>query len=246
MHSIDFNADLGEGYTTDNEVMSFISSANIACGSHAGDEDSMKRAVELCIQHSIAIGAHPGFQDRENFGRKEMHLSHEALFELITRQIFLLKKITASFGAPLHHVKPHGALYNMAAADEKMAAQVCLAIKEVDASLILYGLDASALITEAKKTGLANAPEAFADRAYLDNGQLAPRSINGAVIEDPDQVSRQVSDIVLNNSLVSIHGKKIPVQAKTICMHGDSKKAVVMASHIFSILKKHQVVITTV
>ena len=154
MHAIDLNCDMGEGLTNDALLMPYISSANIACGYHAGDESIMKHTVDLALLNGVAIGAHPGFNDKANFGRTEMHLSLEEVHELITVQLYVLQKITENLGAKLHHVKPHGALYNQAAKDKLLALAIASAVKDIDKNLILFGLSGSFLISEAIEIGM--------------------------------------------------------------------------------------------
>ena len=181
---VDLNCDMGEGIGNDAAIMPFISSANIACGYHAGDEETMKQIVELCIKHNVAIGAHPSFDDKKTFGRTDMHLPASEIYNLVTKQIHLLDKIAKQQGASLHHVKPHGALYNMSAKDTELATTIASAIKDVDAKLILYGLSNSYSIVKANELGLKSANEVFADRTYQDDGSLTPRSQPNALIED--------------------------------------------------------------
>jgi len=201
MLTIDLNCDMGEGMSNDAALMQFISSANIACGFHAGDEDTMKRTVELALHHDVAIGAHPGFADKENFGRREMKLSEDEVRNLISEQIFALKKITDSFQTSIHHVKPHGALYNMAAREKSLAHTIAGAVKDLDANFILYGLSGSHSISEAKSIGLKTAGEVFADRTYQNDGSLTPRSRTNALIEDETKCVQQVLQMVKSNSV---------------------------------------------
>jgi len=243
---IDLNCDMGEGLDNDALLMPFISSANIACGYHAGDEDMMKRTIELALQNDVAIGAHPGFADKENFGRTEMHLSNEEVYELVSTQIHLMKQLCDSFGASLHHVKPHGALYNMAAKDPALANSIAKAVKDSDSNLILYGLSGSHLISEAKNIGLATASEVFADRSYQDDGTLTPRSQPGALIEDEKISLQQVMQMVKEQTVTSINKKIIPISAETICIHGDGKHAVAFAKTIHQSLKENKIEIKAV
>jgi UPF0271 protein len=234
----DINCDMGEGIGNDDDIMPYIDSANIACGYHAGDEDTMKRTVELCLKHNVNIGAHPSYMDRENFGRTDIRLPLNELYDLITTQINLLDKITKEFGVRLHHVKPHGALYNMSARSKQRAAVVALAVKDFDDSLILYGLSKSYLISEAKKIGLKAWNEVFADRTYADDGRLTPRDKPGALIETAEQAVQQVMQMVEKGFVTSIGGKEIPVAAETICIHGDGEHAVEFLKAINNALRK--------
>lgn len=232
MHNIDINCDMGEGIGNDAAIMPFISSASIACGYHAGDEDTMKRTVELAMKHHVAIGAHPSFMDRENFGRTDIRLPLSEVYDLVTKQIHLLGDISKKFGTKLHHVKPHGALYNMAARAKPMAAVIALAVKDFDDRLKLYGLSNSHLIIEAKKIGLKAVNEVFADRAYQDNGRLVSRSKPGALINDTTEVVQRVLQMINEGTVTTLSGKIIPVAAETICIHGDGEHAVDFAKAI--------------
>ena len=241
MLTIDINCDMGEGIGNDEAIMPFITSANIACGYHAGDEEIMKQTVESAIKHNIAIGAHPSFLDRENFGRTDMHLPNNEIYDLLTAQISLLEKVAIGSGMQLHHVKPHGALYNMAARNNKMAAIICLAIKDVNVELVVYGLSGSHLITEAKKIGLKAASEVFADRTYQDNGSLTPRTNTNALIEGQDNAVFQALQMITQKRVTSVNGKDIPIVADTICIHGDGKNAVGFAKTIHQNLKQNNI-----
>lgn len=237
---------MGEGLDNDALLMPLISSANIACGFHAGNAEIMKRTIELAIENNIAIGAHPGFKDQPNFGRTEMVLSEQELFDLMTEQIYLLKKIVASFGKKMHHVKPHGALYNMAARDENMARIIAASIKSVDASYILYGLSGSKLISEAIAAGLPTASETFADRTYQKDGSLTARNLTGAMIEKTEDSLQQVLQMIRDKSVTTIDGLTIPIKADTICIHGDGKQAVAFADLIRKNLLLNQITIQTI
>ena len=230
--TIDINCDLGEGCGHDAELMGLISSANIACGLHAGDEDTMARTVELAIENAVAIGAHPSYADRENFGRTEMFLAQNEVFDLVAQQIFTLRRICDVAGAELHHVKPHGALYNQAAKDRNLAAAIAKAVNEVDEGLTLYGLSGSYLISEAAAVGLKTASEVFADRTYQNDGTLTPRSRPDALITDADASLSQVFQMIEEQSVTTTSGKTVPLRAETICLHGDGEHAVSFASKI--------------
>jgi len=238
MQNIDINCDLGEGMNNDEAIMPFINSANIACGYHAGDEDTMMRTVELALKHNVHIGAHPSFLDRENFGRTDIRLPLSEVYDLVSKQINILKDIVKSFGTTLHHVKPHGALYNMAARAKPLAAVIALAVKDADEKLKLYGLSGSHLINEAKKIGLKSASEVFADRTYQDNGFLTSRLKQGALISDTDKALQQVLQMIKEGTVVTISGKTIPIIAETICIHGDNEHAVEFAKAIHQAVKQ--------
>jgi 5-oxoprolinase (ATP-hydrolysing) subunit A len=233
MHTIDINCDLGEGFPNDAALMSYISSANIACGYHAGDTDTMKATIELCLKHHVAIGAHPGYDDKANFGRTDMTLSDCALYDLVAEQITLMQDTCKTMGANLHHVKPHGALYNMAAKNATMSRIIAEAIKAIDPTLILYGLTKSHLIAEAKQIGLRTADEVFADRTFMPDGQLTPRTHPDAMLTTLGGSFAQVLMIVQFKKTAAIDGSTIDVNADTVCIHGDGKNALDFAKKIY-------------
>lgn len=235
---IDINCDIGEGMGNDKLLMPFLSSANIACGYHAGDSTTMWQTVELAIKHNVAVGAHFSFLDKEGFGRKEMKLSKEEIYDLITQQLILLNEIVTSFDIILRHVKPHGALYNMSATDAVLANTIANAVKDFDSSLFLFGLSGSHSISEAKKLGLKTANEVFADRTYQDDGSLTSRSKPNALIEDADKVVAHVLQMIQEGTVTTVSGKAIPIVAETICIHGDGKHAVEFAEAIYSAVKR--------
>jgi len=235
--SVDLNCDMGEGLANDALIMPYISSANIACGYHAGNEAIMKRTVELAMMHQVKIGAHPGFADRLNFGRLEMKLSNDALNDLISEQIFLLQKITTALGTNVTHIKPHGALYNMSAKDLDIAYTIAKLVYGIDPHLVLFGLSGSYSISEAKKCGLKTASEVFADRTYQDDGSLTSRSLPNAMIESEADSIQQVLIMIQDQKVMSVNGKSVPIIADTICIHGDGSHAVQFARNIFHQLK---------
>lgn len=241
----DINCDMGEGITDpafpagrDELIMPFITSANIACGYHAGDATTMRQTVELAIQYNVAIGAHPSFLDRENFGRIEMKLENNEVYDLVTQQLYILNEITTAFGGKLNHVKPHGALYNMAAKNTALSGVIAKAVKDFDASLLLFGLSGSHSISEANKIGLKTVSEVFADRTYQDNGTLTPRSQTDALLKTVDEVVKQVMQMVTDKTVTTVTGKKISVQADTICIHSDGEHAVAFAKAIQNAINK--------
>lgn len=243
MLTIDLNCDMGEGMPYDADIMPYISSVNIACGYHAGNDEIMKRTVELALQNNVAIGAHPGFADKENFGRKEIYMLRRNYYELIIEQLAILKKITGSFSVTIHHVKPHGALYNMAARDKTLAAIIAQAVKDFDDKLILYGLSGSESINEAKALNLQSANEVFADRTYQDDGNLTPRSQTNALIEDENASIQQVLQMITQKTVTSVNNKTVPIIAETICIHGDGEHAVEFAKLIHQNLKQNHIAI---
>lgn len=234
----DFNCDMGEGIGNDEAIMPYITSANISCGFHAGNGDTIRHAMGLAIKHNIRIGAHPSFRDKENFGRKEMHIGHDKLYAIILEQLIKIDLIAKEKGTTLHHVKPHGALYNMAAKDVEIATTIALAIKDFNETLILYGLSGSHLIREGKTLGLPIANEVFADRTYQDDGSLTLRSQNNALIESEEQCIQQVLQMIKQGTVTTISGKIIPIIADTICIHGDGSHALSFAKKIHESLKQ--------
>ena len=229
---IDLNCDMGEGYGNDAELMKYISSANIACGFHAGDVETMRRTVELAIAHEVAIGAHPGYRDRENFGRTEMSLSRDEVRRLIFDQLEALKAECGRQGAKIRHIKPHGALYNQAAKDRELASALAKAVSEFDSGLIFYGLSGSLMIEEADRVGLKTASEVFADRTYQFDGTLTPRSQPDALILETETSLTQVLDMVKYSRVRSADAIMVPIKAETICIHGDGPNAVEFAKLI--------------
>ena len=246
MMTIDLNCDMGEGIGNDAFVMPFISSANIACGFHAGDMDTMKRTVELALQHHVAIGAHPGFDDKANFGRTEMQLSSKQLFDLITQQIFILQNICTELGATIHHIKPHGALYNMAATNAEMSKTIALAIQSINKNFILYGLSGSEMIAQANAIGLKTASEVFADRTYQNDGTLTSRKRINALIEDENISIAQVLQMIQQQMVTTVSNNNINIKADTICIHGDGKHAVDFAKRIYETLKQSHIEIKAI
>ena len=239
---IDVNCDLGEYPGTDNTgndelIMPFISSANIACGFHAGDPFTIEKTIMLARKSGVKIGAHPSYPDRENFGRKSMRMSDNDLRETLIYQIRALKTIAEASGEILSHVKPHGALYNDAAADYNLAMVIVQAIKSVDNSLLLFGPYGSQLSRAAFDEGLKFVGEFFADRAYNDDGTLVSRKITGSVLHDTKMVIERVLKMVKDKEVITISGKTIPITAHTVCIHGDNELAPVFARELMSELK---------
>ena len=223
---------MGEGAGNEKELMPFINSANIACGYHAGDAAIMQQAIQLCLQHAVHIGAHPSFLDRTNFGRTPMQLPAAAIYSLVTEQLKIISAIALKCGATLHHVKPHGALYNMAAVDSSLAKVIAQAVKDFDASLIYYGLSGSVMIAEANKLGLQTANEVFADRTYQNDGTLTSRTKPNALLTDMEDVQKQVLKFIKENKVTTVTGKDIFIKADTICIHGDAVHAVDVAKAV--------------
>lgn len=239
MHFIDLNCDMGEGFDSDAAIMPYISSANIACGYHAGDADTMQRTTALAIQHKVAIGAHPGFSDKANFGRTEMRLPLNKVFDLVAEQVYLLGRIVQAQGSVLHHVKPHGALYNMSARDPLLADTIAKAVYAADPSLLLFGLSGTYSITEAARAGLHTASEVFADRTYQPDGSLTPRSQPHALIASEEAALQQVLEMVQQQQVKAVNGEKVAIVADTVCLHGDGVDAVTFAKRIRETLQQY-------
>ncbi len=239
--TIDINCDMGEGMDNDAALMPYISSANIACGYHAGNVDTIKKTIELALVHDVAIGAHPSYNDRENFGRLSQAISLIELAELIGEQLYIFEKITDQMGCKIHHVKLHGALYNDCAKDAMSSKIVAQTIQAIDPSIQLYGLSGSYSIQEAKAIGLQCIQEAFADRTYQANGQLTPRHMDRAIIEAPTEATRQVLSMIFDQSITALDGTIIEVKADTICIHGDHTAALAIGAHLFNTLQQYQI-----
>ena len=238
---IDLNCDMGEGYVTDELIMPYISSANIACGAHAGDEDTMRKTILLALQHDVAIGGHPSYDDREGFGRKEMALDPNEIFNLVKEQTEKIIAIANKLGTKLHHVKPHGALYNRSAKDSGTAMAIAKAVAAVDSSSILYGMPNSESEKAAHHFQLTYYAEAFADRTYTEEGLLTPRTAKHAMIDSAGESLEQVIQILSSETVRSTTGKSIPIKADTICIHGDGEHAVEFAKTIMEGLKSRNI-----
>jgi UPF0271 protein len=242
--TIDLNCDLGE-YSEfnrtiyDEKIMPGITSANIACGTHAGDPVTIEKTVQLAMKYGVAIGAHPGFPDRPNFGRKAMNLTQSELKDSLLQQIEVVGFYAEKYGQKLHHVKPHGALYNMASVDPGLAGLIAEVIASVDKSLIIYGLSGSVMKQAALQAGLTFASEVFADRAYTDNGTLMPRSEVGAVLHDMNAIINRAVRMVKENCVESGSGKIIPLEADTICIHGDNPIAPELVGNMADAFRKN-------
>jgi len=243
---VDLNCDMGEGIGNDELIIPFISSANIACGYHAGDETTIWKTIELALKYKVAVGAHVSFLDKQNFGRSEMNLPASEVYDLITQQLIIIKEIADSFPVKLNHVKPHGALYNMAAKDAGLSRAIASAIKDFDDRMVLFGLSSSHSINEAKAIGLRTASEVFADRTYCNDGSLTPRSEPDALIEDSGKSVQQVLQMIKHHTVTTISGKTIPILAETICIHGDGKYAASFAKNIFENLKQNNIAIQSI
>ena len=229
---VDLNADLGEGCANDEALLQLVSSANIACGFHAGDAQTMQQSVRWALKYGVAIGAHPSFPDRENFGRTAMQLAPETVYAQVVYQLGALAAITRAEGGKMVHVKPHGMLYNQAATDALLADAIARAVYDVDPALRLVGLAGSELIRAGERLGLQTRHEVFADQRYQSNGTLVPRSQPDAMIESDELALDQTLAMVREQKVLSREGVRVPVQADTVCLHGDGEHALTFARRL--------------
>jgi UPF0271 protein len=241
---IDFNADLGEGCASDRALLQLVSSANIACGFHAGDAATMLQSVRWAQEFGVAIGAHPSFPDRENFGRTAMQLPAETVYAQVVYQVGALKALAESEGAKLVHVKPHGMLYNQSARDPLLADAIARAVKAVDAGLILVGLANSVSIEVAKRVGLKTRQEVFADRSYQADGALVPRGQPGAMIDSEDRAIAQTLAMVQQGRVQSVDGQWVALQAESVCLHGDGEHALNFARRLHQAFASENITVT--
>jgi len=242
MTRIDLNSDLGESFGPwpmgqDELLMASITSANIACGFHAGDPTVMRRTIALAKQHGVAVGAHPGFQDLVGFGRREMQASAAEVEDLVLYQLAAVAGMANAQGVQLQHVKAHGALYNMAARDPVLAGAIARAVAAFDRSLILFGLPNSALLREGERAGLTVAAEIFADRSYDPDGSLTSRRTPGSVIHDAKTVVARAVRMVQTRSVEATDGSSIALAADTVCLHGDTPGAAELAGKVRTALE---------
>ncbi|MDP4163156.1 MAG: 5-oxoprolinase subunit PxpA [Bacillota bacterium] len=247
MH-IDLNCDLGESFGrfkigVDEEIIPLVSSVNIACGFHAGDPSTMRKTVQLAKKHGVAIGAHPGLPDLQGFGRRVMEVSEKEVYEMVLYQIGALAGIARAEGTVVRHVKPHGALYNMAAQHQGIADAIAKAVYRFDSSLMLFGLSGSELVHSGKRVGLTVVQEVFSDRTYQANGELTPRSLANSLIKDEKTALTQVLRMVKEGMVRSQQGSDIHVQADTICIHGDGANALTFAHTLHQKLQQEGITI---
>lgn len=238
---IDLNADLGEGAGSDAELLQLVSSANIACGFHAGDAGTMLQSVRLALAAGVAIGAHPSFPDRENFGRSAMQLPPETVYAQMLYQVGALQAMVRSEGGRLVHVKPHGMLYNQAAGDAALADAIALAVRAADPALMLVGLANSELIRAGQRHGLKTRQEVFADRGYRADGTLVPRGQPGALVESDAQAITQTLSMVQQGRVQSLGGEWVNVRAETVCLHGDGAHALEFAHRLREAFRQQQI-----
>lgn len=248
MSCVDLNCDLGESFGAytmgmDEAVIPHVTSVNVACGYHAGDPLTMEKTVALAARYGVAVGAHPGFPDLLGFGRRPMTVTPAEAGAYVKYQMGALMAFAKGQGLKLQHVKPHGALYNMAARDEQLARAIAEAIASVDSGIYLMGLAGSVMLSEAEKAGLPVISEVFADRAYNDDGSLVNRKLPGAVIHDADEAVARAVKMARENKVVSINGKTIDIRADSICVHGDNAAAVQLVTKLRAALEAGGIVV---
>lgn len=249
MKKIDLNSDLGESFglyriDDQDEILTHITSANIACGFHSGDPSVMRETVKKAIEYNVKVGAHPGFQDLAGFGRREMQISPQEAYDSIVYQVGALQGVLSTFNEKMNHVKPHGALYNMAAKDEELAAAIAQAVYDVSPSLILYGLSESKLALAGEKIGLQTAHEVFADRTYQSDGSLTSRKFLDSMIADTNVSIEQVLNLINHGKVHTLQDIEISLRAHTVCVHGDSPDALLFVEKIKRALKENQISIS--
>jgi UPF0271 protein len=237
MRRIDLNCDMGEGFGAyamgnDIEILDYVTSANIACGFHAGDPPTMHRTVQAALAKGVAVGAHPGLPDLQGFGRRAMALSTEEAYDLVVYQVGSLAGFAQALGGRVSHVKAHGALYNMAAKDYPLATAIAQAVRDIDRDLVFFGLAGSEMIRAAEDVGLRAASEVFADRTYQDDGSLTSRRQGNAMIEDIEASMLQIRRMVTDGVVRSVSGNDVPVRADTLCIHGDQPNALAFVKRI--------------
>ncbi|MDF2067105.1 5-oxoprolinase subunit PxpA [Bacillus sp. Cr_A10] len=246
MFRVDINCDLGESFGRyklgeQQEILKYVTSANIACGFHAGDPSVMRETVKLAIENGVKIGAHPGLPDLNGFGRREMKITPQEAYDMVVYQIGALNGFLATFGEQMQHVKPHGALFNMAAKDFELAKAIAQAVYDVSPSLVLFGLANSELTAAGEKVGLRIAHEVFADRTYQSDGSLTSRQQSNALIIDTNESIAQVVKMVTEGIVISQQNTEVQIKADTVCIHGDGEHAVSFARNIKETLKNNNV-----
>ncbi|MEK5172418.1 5-oxoprolinase subunit PxpA [Heyndrickxia sp. FSL W8-0496] len=251
MSMIDLNCDMGESFGaykmgTDEEILNYITSANIACGFHAGDPTTMRKTVTMALERNVGIGVHPGLPDLVGFGRRTMDISPQEAYDLIVYQIGAVYAFTKAEGGKLQHVKPHGALYNMAAKSPSLSEAIAEAIYKVDPELILFGLAGGELVKAGKKIGLRSASEVFSDRTYQEDGSLTSRREKNALIHDQEVAVNQVIRMVKEGKVKSLQGVDVSIQAHTVCIHGDGQNALQFAKYISTSLQNAGITIAKI
>jgi 5-oxoprolinase (ATP-hydrolysing) subunit A len=242
---IDINCDMGEGAGNDAAMLPWITSANIACGVHAGGPALMRLLVRACKERGVAVGAHPGLHDMEGFGRREIAVRPDEAYDLVVYQTGALLAFATAAGVRLAHVKPHGALYNVAARDRGLADAIAGAVRDVDNQLVLFGLAGSELITAGERAGIVTAAEAFADRNYMSNGSLVSRDRPDAFVHDPAIAADRVLRMLAEGRVAAVDGRDVPLEPSTICIHGDGPNAVEMAREVRSRLDASGIIVSS-
>lgn len=225
MYKVDLNSDLGEGAKCDGDIIPLITGANIACGFHAGDSVLMSKTIDICVANGVSFGAHPGYPDKENFGRTNMDVTPEEVYDFTLYQLGAMGAVAKAKGVRPEHVKPHGAMYNMAAKNHELALAIAKAVRDYDPGLILLALSGSEMIKAAKETGIKYASEVFADRAYEADGTLRARSLEGSMITDENEAIERVIRMIKEGKVRAYTGEDIDIEAHSVCVHGDSAKA---------------------
>lgn len=243
MYTVDLNVDMGESFGAytighDEEILDYVTSTNVACGFHAGDPKTMRKTVRMALEKNVGIGVHPGLQDLIGFGRRNMDITPQEAYDLVVYQIGALSAFVKAEGGQLQHVKPHGALFNMAAKSPSLSEAIAEAVYKVDPDLILFGLAGSELIKAGQKAGLRTASEVFSDRTYQEDGSLTSRREPNALIKDKDVAVRQVIRMVREGKVRTVQGTDISIKANTICIHGDGEHAVELAKYIRKALEE--------
>ncbi|MFJ8235743.1 LamB/YcsF family protein [Ureibacillus sp. NPDC094379] len=251
MFRVDINCDLGESFGRyrlgeQEEILKYVTSANIACGFHAGDPTVMRETIQLAIQNGVKIGAHPGLPDLNGFGRREMNITPQEAYDMVVYQVGALQGFLTTFNETMQHVKPHGALYNMAAKNQGLAEAIAQAVYDISPQLVLFGLAGSELTKAGEKIGLPTAHEVFADRTYQQDGSLTSRKQPDALITDSEQAVQQVVKMVKEGHVLSQQQIEVPLQADSVCIHGDGAHAVEFAKYIYAVLTEQQIAVRSI
>ena len=251
MFRVDLNCDLGESFGRyrlgeQEEILKYVTSANIACGFHAGDPTVMRETIQLAIHNGVKIGAHPGLPDLNGFGRREMNITPQEAYDMVVYQVGALQGFLTTFNETMQHVKPHGALYNMAAKNQALAEAIAQAVYDISPQLVLFGLAGSELTKAGEKIGLPTAHEVFADRTYQQDGSLTSRKQPDALITDSEQAVQQVVKMVKEGRVLSQQQIEVPLQADSVCIHGDGAHAVEFAKYIHAVLTEQQIAVRSI
>lgn len=245
MYKIDLNCDLGEGALFDDQIIPLISSANIACGFHAGDAETMKKTLSMCQKHGVAAGAHPGYPDKENFGRTNLNVTPQQVYDYTVYQIGAIMAFESKTGKAISYIKPHGAMYNQAAKDIALANAICDAILDTNKNLTLLALSGSKMIDAAKSKGVKYASEVFADRAYEADGSLRARSLEGSMITDENEAIARVVRMVKEGKVKAYTGEEITIEAHSVCVHGDGEKALDFVRALNKAFEENDIVVSS-